>query len=186
MRKKASELTDAQRRGRNNKSRGSSTERALVKLLLSAGIEAKRVVLSGALKKYAKVLAGNADNYRGDIAMKIGNVNVRIEVKSRTSLPSYVTNVYIDRTTHEVKQRSPDECVVKIKGLCHILTWQQLQTFLHTGDLPEGKTINKKCKVLEDWFHEDDAQIVAMKEKGRRTWYFAVKLNAAYKIGGKI
>ena len=166
--KKASELTPIQRMGRQNKRRGYSTEVQLVNFLKKWGVFAKRVVMSGALKSVSKDL-------RGDVQIEYKNKNIRVEVKSRKSLPRYVTNLY--KRQGEVKKKPTTDRVIKVKGLCYILDQDQFLEYLHQNSLPKtGITIDKsECNMLNEWFEQDDCQVVAMKEYNQRVWYFAVK-----------
>lgn len=175
---KASELTPRQRIARNNKKRGSATERALVRFLNSYNIPAKRVVMSGALKKYVEQFAGLSDNLRGDVIIQQSERSkpIRIEVKSRQKLPAYVTNI----------RRGKPWLVKEITHLCYILTADEFLKLCSENILPDNrlKIGAEKCGALVKWFKQDDSGIVAMKEYGKQKWYFAVKHNIALKIGG--
>ena len=172
-------MTEKQRTSRNNKLRGKSAERALAKLMNEKGIPVKRTALSGALKKYVENLPGTSDLYRGDIILPLGKCSIRIEVKTRQSLPKYVTNF-----NRNGKIKSKKEQVKKIKNLCVILNLQEFISLLQEGKLPDyGIEIDsKRCKGLIHWFNQDESQIVAMKEYGQRTWYFAIKVNVLNKL----
>lgn len=174
---RASELTPRQRIARNNKKRGSSTERALVRFLTSHGIPAKRVVLSGALKKYVKELVGNAENYRGDVVIETGSKPIRVEVKSRQKLPAYVVGF----------SRGKPWNVKEITHLCYLLTGEEFLRLCFDNVLPDErlKIGAEKCGALVKWFNQDESEIVAMKEYGKQKWYFAVKFKTALKIGGR-
>lgn len=176
-RKKSSEMTESQKRGRNNKKRGYSSEVSLVKFLTDKGLPAKRVVMSGALKNYVESLPGLADIYRGDVILECGKRLIRVEVKSRKKLPAYVVGRRNDKSWP----------VKEIDSLCYILTEDEFLGLCYKGSLPEGgiKINPVRCKGLVDWFEQDESEIVAMKEFGKQTWYFAVKSTAAKKIGGK-
>ena len=180
-RMKSSEMTDSQKRGRNNKHRGYTSEKQLEKFLNKWGVPAERVVMSGALKHIG------IKEIRGDVNIKLNNSLVRVEVKSRMKLPRYVTNLSKDRSTHEICRLPREERVIKIEDLCYILDQDQFLELLHVGTLPtKGVTIGaSRCSALVDWFKQDDSQIVAMKEFGKRTWYFAVHVKAIKKVGGK-
>lgn len=174
---KASELTPRQRIARNNKKRGSSTERALVRFLTSHGIPAKRIVMSGALKKYVEQLAGIAENYRGDVIIETKSKPVRVEVKSRQKLPAYVTNI----------RRGKPWIVKEVTHLCYILTAEEFLKLCSDNILPaeRPKISAEKCGALVKWFRQDESEIVAMKEYGKQKWYFAVMFKTALKIGGR-
>ena len=174
-------MSPAQLQGRRNKRRGYTTEKQLEKFLNTWGIPAERVTMSGALKRVRH------DDLRGDVNIKLGDKLIRVEVKSRVKLPRYVTNLSKDRDTHEVKKLPREERVIKVQDLCYILDQDQFLELLHVGTLPrKGVTIGaSKCSALVDWFKQDDSQIVAMKEFGKRTWYFAVHVKAIKKVGGK-
>lgn len=174
---KASELTPKQRIARNNKKRGASTERALVKFLTSHNIPAKRIVMSGALKKYVEALAGNAENYRGDLIIETQGHPIRIEVKSRQKLPAYVVGF---------RHNKPWK-VKEVEHLCYILKDEEFLALCSDNTLPEDgvKVSASKCQQLVKWFNQDDSEIVAMKEYGKQKWYFAVKFKTALKIGGR-
>ena len=178
---KASEMSPKQLTGRRNKHRGYTTEKQLEKFLNSCGIPAERVMMSGALKGIKH------DDLHGDVNIKLGDKLVRVEVKSRVKLPRYVTNLYKDRDTHEVKKLPREDRVIKVQDLCYILDQDQFLELMHIGTLPrKGATIGaSRCGALEEWFKQDDSQIVAMKEFGKRTWYFAVHIKAVNKVGGK-
>lgn len=167
--KKASELTPIQRMGRRNKHRGYSTEVQLVNFLKKWGVFAKRVAMSGALKNVG------VEQLRGDVHIEHEGKTIRVEVKSRKNLPRYVTNLY--KKDGEVKKRPTNERVIKVKGLCYILDQDQFLEYLHIGKLPKtGVTIDKsECTMLQEWFEQDDCQVVAMKEYNQRVWYFAVR-----------
>lgn len=177
MRQKSSELTPRQRIARNNKKRGASTERALVRFLNKYSIPAKRVVLSGALKKYVKDFAGLEDNYRGDVVLEMGKKPIRIEVKSRQKMPAYVVGVRNNKPWN----------VKEITHLCYILTDEEFIRLCKENALPDDrlKIGAEKCKGLIKWFKQDESEIVAMKEYGKHKWYFAVLYKTALKIGGK-
>ena len=181
-------MTPKEKMGRTSKQRGAAAERSLAKLLSEEfGLDVKRVASSGALKFCAKKLAGEADNYRGDLQLVLNGETYRIEVKTRTSLPKYVT-------------KGKGE---KIKDFCSILSPKQFLSLALNGNLPCGLTeVDPKCKELHDWFTQDDSHIVAMKERKKNyievlvkdkivkkliknDWYFAVREDIIDKIGGK-
>ena len=178
-RPKASELTPRQRIARNNKKRGSATERACVRYLNEHNVPAKRVVMSGALKKYVDQFAGLADNLRGDVTIEQGKHSkpIRVEVKSRQKLPAYVVGV---------RRGKPWE-VKEVTHLCYILTAEEFFRLCSDNVLPENrlKISSEKCGQLIKWFKQDESEIVAMKEYGKQKWYFAVMFKTALKIGGK-
>lgn len=168
---KSSEMTQIQRRGRNNKHRGYTTEKQLEKFLQSNGIPAERVRMSGALKDIG------IEKLRGDVLISLGNTSIRVEVKSRQKLPAYVVNI-----------RHGKPWVVKeIEHLCYILTENEFLTMCIDGSLPlcTPRISAAKCKQLEDWFKQDEADIVAMKEYGKRHFYFAVKHKIVNKMRGR-
>lgn len=177
-----SKMNEEQKRGRRNKHRGYTTEKQLEKFLNDNRISAERVYMSGALRR-----AGFGDKAQGDVNIKCGEHLIRVEVKSRKKLPRYVTNLFVNRKTHQTEKKPPEERVVKIHGLCAILDQEQFLKYIHTGDLPEIgiEIFGEECKSLREWFKQDDSQIVAMKEFGKRTWYFAVHEKSINKIGGK-
>lgn len=164
-------MSPIQRRGRNNKHRGYTTEKQLERFLNNNGIPAERVVLSGGSKcsKYPED--------HGDVNIELGDKLIRVEVKSRQKLPAYVVGM-----RHNKPWR-----VKEIEHLCYILTEEEFLTLCIDGSLPQiGIKINAaRCGTLVNWFKQDDSDIVAMKEFGKRHFYFAVKFKAANKIGGK-
>lgn len=174
---KSSEMTETQKRGRNNKKRGASVERSLVKWLNTNRIPARRVVMSGALKFHAKDLAGDGDNYRGDVLIETNDKPVRFEVKSRKKLPSYVTGEF----------RGKIKKVSEVEDLCYILNDEEFLCLCFDDVLPnDGEKVKKsKCVTLDQWFEQDEAEVVAMKEFGKQKWYFAVKHSAVKRLGGK-
>ena len=101
--------------------------------------------MSGALKSVSKDL-------RGDVRIEHNDKVIRVEVKSRKSLPRYVTNLY--KRQGEVKKKPTTDRVIKVKGLCYILDQDQFLEYLHQGSLPKtGVTINKsECNMLKEWF----------------------------------
>lgn len=108
-------------------------------------------------------MAGNADDYRGDLKLTVGNKSYRIEVKTRVKLPTYITN----------------EDVKEVQDYCLILGLSQFIDLITNGiwhERLDSKVIStKRTKGLINWFEQDDSDIVAMKEKGKSKWYFAVK-----------
>ena len=164
-------MTPIQRMGRRNKRRGYTTEKELERFLNSNGIPADRVSMSGRMK-FLKI-----DKLKGDVNIKLGDKLVRIEVKSRQKLPAYV-----------VGMRHGKPWIVKeIEHLCYILTEEEFLTMCIDGSLPlRTPHINSaRCKQLVDWFKQDDADIVAMKEYGKRRFYFAVKHKTVNKMRGR-
>lgn len=174
---KASELTPKQKIARNNKKRGSATERALVRYLTEHNIPARRVVMSGALKKYTEQLAGLAENFRGDVVIETKSKPIRVEVKSRQKLPAYVVGI----------RRGKPWPVKEVTHLCYILTDEEFLKLCSDNVLPDErlKIGAEKCGALVKWFNQDESEIVAMKEYAKHKWYFAVKYKTANKIGGK-
>ena len=164
-------MSPIQRRGRNSKHRGYTTEKQLEKFLNNNGIPAERVVLSGG-SKYSK-----SPEYHGDVNISLGNKLIRVEVKSRQKLPAYVVGV---------RHHKPWN-VKEIEHLCYILTEEEFLTLCKEGSLPENrlKINSARCGGLIKWFKQDDSEIVAMKEFGKRSFYFAVKFKTAIKIGGR-
>jgi Holliday junction resolvase len=164
-------MSPIQRRGRNNKHRGYTTEKQLEKFLNDNGIPAKRVPLSGALKFVGE------RKLRGDVTIECGKHPIRVEVKSRQKLPAYIVGV---------RHNKPWK-VKEIEHLCYILTEEEFLTLCKEGSLPENrlKINSARCGGLVKWFKQDDSEIVAMKEFGKRSFYFAVKFKTAIKIGGK-
>ena len=140
-------------------------------------IPAKRIVMSGALKKYVSQLAGGAENYRGDVVIETGGKPIRIEVKSRQKLPAYVVGV---------RHGKPWK-INEITHMCYLLTANEFLQLCSDNVLPEQRqAINaERCKALINWFKQDESDIVAMKEYGKQKWYFAVKFKTALKIGGR-
>ena len=143
----------------------------LVNFLKKWGVFAKRVSRSGTLNKQLGL-----EEYRGDVIIEHNGETTHVEVKSRKSLPRYVTNLY--KKDGEVKKKPTAERVIKVKGLCHILDQDQFLEYLHQGTLPKtGVSIDKsECNMLKEWFEQDDCQVVAMKEYNTRVWYFAVSM----------
>ena len=168
---RSSELSPIQKMGRRNKQRGYEIEKQLEKFLNQQGIPAKRVPASGRFKKVG------VDRLRGDVQLEYSHKTLRVEVKSRKKLPRYITNLFINRTTHQTEKKPPEERVVKIHGLCAILDQDQFLKYIYTGDLPEigVEIFGEECKSLRDWFEQDDCPIVAMKEFRGTEWFFAVK-----------
>lgn len=168
---KSSEMTPRQRMGRKNKHRGYTTEKQLERFLNENGIPAERVSMSGRMK-FLKI-----DKLKGDVNIMLGEKLIRIEVKSRQKLPSYVVGM----------RHNKPWPVKNIEHLCYILTDDEFLTMLIDGSLPmSGLRISSaRCKQLEDWFKQDEAEIVAMKEYGKRHFYFAVKYKTANRIRGR-
>ena len=166
-----SKMTEAQKRGRNSKHRGYTTEKQLEKFLNDNGIPAERVRMSGALKDIG------VDKLRGDVLIQCGKHPIRVEVKSRQKLPAYVVGFRHNKPWN----------VKEIENLCYILTEDEFLTLCRDGALPENrlKINSARCGGLVKWFKQDDSEIVAMKEFGKRHFYFAVKYKTANKIGGK-
>ena len=166
-----SKMTEAQKRGRNSKHRGYTTEKQLEKFLNDNGIPAERVRMSGALKDIG------VDKLRGDVLIQCGKHPIRVEVKSRQKLPAYVVGFRHNKPWN----------VKEIEGLCYILTEDEFLTLCRDGTLPDNrlKINSARCGGLVKWFKQDDSEIVAMKEFGKRHFYFAVKYKTANKIGGK-
>ena len=164
-------MTPIQRRGRNNKHRGYTTEKQLERFLNKNGIPAERVTMSGALKNIG------VEKLRGDVIMYCEKTPIRIEVKSRQKLPSYVVGVRHNKPWN----------VKNIEHLCYILTDDEFLTLLIDGSLPLcGLKISvAKCVQLENWFKQDDSEIVAMKEYGKKKFYFAIKYKTANRIRGR-
>ena len=127
--------------------------------------------MSGALK-FSK-----HKELHGDVNIRLGDKLVRVEVKSRQKLPSYVVGM----------RHNKPWPVKNIEHLCYILTDDEFLTMCIDGSLPmRGLKISAaRCKQLEDWFKQDEAEIVAMKEYGKRHFYFAVKYKTANKIRGR-
>lgn len=115
--------------------------------------------------------------YHGDVNIELGDKLVRVEVKSRQKLPAYVVGMWHNKPWP----------VKNIEHLCYILTDDEFLTMLIDGSLPmSGLRISAaRCKQLEDWFKQDEAEIVAMKEYGKRHFYFAVKYKTANRIRGR-
>ena len=106
---KSSEMSQIQRRGRNSKHRGYTTEKQLERLLNNNGIPSERVRMSGALKDIG------IDKLRGDILIKCGSKDIRVEVKSRQKLPAYVVGIRHNKPWN----------VKEIEHLCFILTEEE-------------------------------------------------------------
>lgn len=168
---KSSEMSPIQRRGRNSKHRGYTTEKQLEKFLNENGIPSERVRMSGALKDIG------VDKLRGDVLLHCGKKDIRVEVKSRQKLPAYVVGMRHNKSWN----------VKNIEHLCYILTQEEFLSLCKDGILPEGgiKINAARCNTLVKWFNQDESDIVAMKEYGKRQFYFAVKYKTANKIGGK-
>ncbi len=169
-RDKSSELNAKKKQGIQNKRRGYTTEKQLERFLNNNGIPSKRVRLSGRMK-YLKV-----EELRGDVNIQLADSLIHVEVKSRKKLPAYVTGI----------KKSMPYNVKEIDSLCYILTEKEFLDLVKNGSLPSNglKIKITRCKQLADWFKQDNAEIVAMKEYGKRTWYFAVHIRAISKIGG--
>lgn len=170
-RMKSSEMSPIQRRGRNSKHRGYTTEKQLERFLNNNGIPAERVRMSGALKDVG------IDKLRGDVLIECGKHSIRVEVKSRQKLPAYVVGMRHNKPWN----------VKEIEHLCYILTEDEFLDLCRENVLPENrlKINSARCGGLVKWFKQDDSEIVAMKEFGKRQFYFAVKFKTANKIGGK-
>ena len=127
--------------------------------------------MSGALKDVG------IEKLRGDVLIKCGKHPIRIEVKSRQKLPAYVVGVRHNKPWN----------VKEIEHLCYILTEEEFLSLCKEGTLPENrlKINSARCGGLIKWFNQDDSEIVAMKEFGKRSFYFAVKFKTAIKIGGR-
>ena len=140
-------------------------------------IPAKRIVMSGALKRYVEQLAGGAENYRGDVIIETNHKPIRIEVKSRQKLPAYVVGIRHGKVWN----------VKEVTHLCYLLTAEEFLQLCSDNILPEQRLAvsAEKCGQLVKWFNQDESDIVAMKEYGKHKWYFAVKFKTALKIGGK-
>ena len=125
-------MTPIQRRGRNNKKRGYTTEKQLERFLNANNIPSERVRMSGSLKDI------NVDKLRGDVNIKLGNKLVRVEVKSRQKLPSYVVG-----TRHGKPWN-----VKEIEHLCYILTGEEFVSLCINNSLPQdGLRISAaRCK----------------------------------------
>lgn len=168
---KTSDMSPKQRMGRRNKHRGYTTEKQLERFLNSNNIPSERVRMSGALKDIG------IDKLRGDVLIKYGKKDIRVEVKSRQKLPAYVVGM---------RHNKPWK-VKEIEHLCYILTEDEFLTLCVDGSLPQdGLRISAaRCQQLVNWFKQDDSEIVAMKEYGGRHFFFAVKFKTANKIGGR-
>ena len=164
-------MSPIQRRGRNNKHRGYTTEKQLEKFLNNNGIPAERVRMSGALKDIG------IEKLRGDVIIECGKHPIRVEVKSRQKLPAYVVGIRHNKQWN----------VKEIEHLCYILTEEEFVSLCKEGILPENrlKINSARCSGLVKWFKQDDSEIVAMKEFGKRNFYFAVKYKTSTKIGGR-
>ena len=147
-------MSPIQRRGRNNKHRGYTTEKQLERLLNENGIPSKRVPASGRFKNTG------VEKLRGDVLITCGKSLIRVEVKSRQKLPAYITGIRNNKPWN----------VKKIERLCHILTQDEFIALCKVGTLPkEGIKINSnRCGGLTKWFEQDDAEIVAMKEFNKK------------------
>ena len=164
-------MTPIQRMGRRNKRRGYTTEKELERFLNENGIPAERVSMSGRMK-FLKI-----DKLKGDVNIKLGEKLIRVEVKSRQKLPAYVVGM----------SHGKPWIVKEIEHLCYILTDDEFLTMCIDGSLPMymPRINSARCKQLEDWFKQDEADIVAMKEYGKRHFYFAVKHKTVNKIRGR-
>ena len=163
---RANELSAAGRRGRNSKARGHAAERALAKLLsMGYGLPVKRIARSGALKAQAEQMAGNANQYRGDLTLDLPDKSFRIEVKTRSMLPQYV------KRCRDIL----DYDAVEINQSVYVMTLDKFIGALKTKDtlcILTGQ--EKTIKALEDWFAQDDSDVVIMRQTGEHTWYVAV------------
>jgi hypothetical protein len=111
------------------------------------------------------------------VNIELGDKLVRVEVKSRQKLPAYVVGI-----------RHGKPWVVKeIEHLCYLLTEEEFLTMCIDGSLPlhTPRISSARCKQLENWFKQDDADIVAMKEYGKKHFYFAVKHKIVNKMRGR-
>ena len=164
-------MTPIQRMGRKNKQRGYTTEKQLERFLNENGIPAKRVSMSGRMK-FLKI-----DKLKGDVNIELGDKLIRVEVKSRQKLPAYVVGM----------RHNKPWIVKEIENLCYILTEDEFLTMCIDGSLPlhTPRISSTRCKQLEDWFKQDEADIVAMKEYGKRHFYFAVKHKTVNKMRGR-
>lgn len=107
-------------------------------------------------------MAGNADDYRGDLKLTVGKKCYRIEVKTRVKLPTYITSGNVKEILNYCSLFGLSDFVDSINGIWH--------------ERVDAKIIStKRTKGLINWFEQDDSDIVAMKEKGKSKWYFAVK-----------
>ena len=170
-RMKSSEMTPIQRRGRNSKHRGYTTEKQLERFLLNNNIHAERVRMSGALKDIG------VEKLRGDVIIWLGDKPIRVEVKSRQKLPAYVVGW----------SHGKPWVVKEIEHLCYLLTEDEFLTMCIDGSLPlyMPRISAARCKQLENWFKQDEADIVAMKEYGKKHFYFAVKHKTVNKMRGR-
>lgn len=171
MRLKNSEMTPLQKMGRNSKRRGADGEKALVKLLTKFNVPCKRVAASGALKENASFYVGKKENYQSDVQIIGTKTTIRVEVKTRKVLPAYVTKGNVPL----------------VEGYCYLMNLDKFLKLLSTANYSYEKTTSKiittaRTKEVVRWFKQDEADIVAMRETGKRTWYFAVRLNSLNKI----
>lgn len=168
---KTSEMNSKQKQGRQNKNRGYATEKQLVNFLNTNGILAERVILSGRMKHL------KSEKLKGDVNIRAECGLVHVEVKSRQKLPAYVTGIR-NNMRYNVKE---------VENLCFILTDKEFLDLCKNNTLPTGGLIINiaKCKQLLHWFQQDNADIIAMKEYGKRTWYFAIHVKSINKIGGE-
>lgn len=164
--KKEKKNSPASKRGRNNRLRGKAWERKLLKLLEAHGIPVRKVACSGALKATGGLIGAENDIYAGDLVLegKSGE-NYRIEVKSRTALPAYVTKY------------------TGLKDYCMFLDEAEfIALCVHGVYEPSGvMKEDTRTQTLHDWFDQDDSAIVAMKV-AHTPWRFAIKLEQVSKI----
>ena len=68
-----------------------------------------------------------------------------------------------------------------------VISKEEFLTMCIDGSLPlhTPRISSARCKQLENWFKQDDADIVAMKEYGKKHFYFAVKHKIVNKMRGR-
>lgn len=150
--------------GRSARIAGKRAERELEKLLISWGLNAKRVAMSGALK--ATGLVGGDDLYAGDLKLTINGKRYNIESKRHQAVEPYY--------------KLPP---IIIKDFCILLTQDQLYAHMLGSNIKLETIEDKRFKRIHSYFEQDDSDIVAMKIN-YRPWLFAIKLDNFHELKG--
>lgn len=152
--------------GKSARLAGKRAERELEKLLLSWGLDVKRVAMSGALKESS--LIGDRRMYQGDLKLIIGGKTYDIESKRHASIKPYY-----------------ERDLQHIEGFCFLLSQENLYRHL-CGEVTSFQTKpDKRLKKLHDFFDQDDSHIVAMKVN-YKPWLFAVREDIWKELRGVI
>ena len=94
-----------------SKDKGSRFEREAVAILTAAGLDAKRIPLSGAMR-----------GYKGDVALVIGGQNLRLECKVRKSGFKFIYDAMSDNDALLVKtDRAEPLVVIGLQRLARLL-----------------------------------------------------------------